>query len=73
MVLSDLVRHTFFSGVETNPRPLPVVLAAATLPNYGLKSIDERVKKLFPGAVQVRRYRDPAITLLMSASSLLFF
>ena len=41
-------------GVETNPRPLPVVLAAATLPNYGLKSIDERVKKLFPGAVQVR-------------------
>jgi superfamily II DNA/RNA helicase len=29
------------------------VLAAATLPNYGLKSADERVKQMFPGAVQV--------------------
>jgi len=39
--------------VEVSPRPLPVVLAAATLPNYGLKSADERVKQMFPGAVQV--------------------
>lgn len=29
------------------------MLAAATLPNYGLKSADERVKKMFPGAVHV--------------------
>jgi len=30
-----------------------VVLSAATLPNYGLKSVDELVKKAFPRAVVV--------------------
>jgi superfamily II DNA/RNA helicase len=34
-------------------RPCQVILAAATLPNYGLKSVDELVKKRFPDATRV--------------------
>jgi superfamily II DNA/RNA helicase len=30
-----------------------VVLSAATLPNYGTKSVDELVRRMFPGAVRV--------------------
>jgi len=35
------------------PRPTQAILSAATIPNYGLKSVDELVRKCFPKAVRV--------------------